>query len=419
MRISQAAQAKYRRNLKTHQSNAEKYVRNRLRREAQNLAVSDAREKAIEILKDSLSIYGDRAQALSAQLFDEVCEAEGIDAASEMFDGVIDESFLEDKIRYYAKYLAGDEPDAQSFGDMCSQLASYYVLRSAYENTVRNCDKSNVSYARIPGGGETCNFCMMLAGSGATYKSEQTAIGSHGVHAHCDCVVMPAKKGSTVIDGYDAYVCKMLYQKFEEIDGYDMPAAQKDAIKTAWSSAYTKADHPGLVANQKEVADTYERGIESAMKAFKKNKTVENYNATVNRFLGELGNAYGCKMSGMTEIAKSGNAIGASPNGSEIWTTLNKHGEDSRFICAISSVRRPDVLIDGRPFEIKTPTSVEKFPKRMKSASGQFVEYPGSPKSILVDVSLSPQHESEYMRIGEGFVKSGTVDAFEVIHRKH
>lgn len=46
----------------------------------------------------------------------------------------------------------------------------------------------------------------------------------------------------------------------------------------------------------------------------------------------------------------------------------------------------------------------------MKSAPGQFVEYPGSPKSILVDVSLLPQHESEYMRMGEGFVKSGTVE---------
>lgn len=44
---------------------------------------------------------------------------------------------------------------------------------------------------------------MMLAGRGFIYHSETSAHGAHGVHRKCDCVVLPGKKGSTAIEGYD------------------------------------------------------------------------------------------------------------------------------------------------------------------------------------------------------------------------
>ena len=159
------------------------------------LAVADARDKAIEILENCDSVFGDRAQALSVELFDEVCDAEEMRASSDMFDDVTGRNLLEKKVKYYARYLAEDDRDVVSFERMVSQLGGYCARRSAYANTLRNCEKNKVRYARVPGGGETCRFCMMLAGRGFIYHSETSAHGAHGVHRKCDCVELPGKKG--------------------------------------------------------------------------------------------------------------------------------------------------------------------------------------------------------------------------------
>lgn len=183
-KISTAAQLRYRNSLKSIQRDAQTYVSKRLAVETRGLAVADARDKAIEILEDCDIVFGDRAQALSAELFDDL----------------IDRDVLEEKVRYFARYLASDEPDIVSFERMVSQLGGYYTRRCAYANTLRNCARNNIRYARVLGGGETCSFCMMLAGRGFVYHSEKSAVG-HGFHNHCDCVAMPGKKGLTAIEG--------------------------------------------------------------------------------------------------------------------------------------------------------------------------------------------------------------------------
>lgn len=57
-----------------------------------------------------------------------------------------------------------------------------------------------VRYARVPTGGETCPFCVMLASRGFVYISEQAA--SHA-HPGCDCRVVPGFAGETEVEGYD------------------------------------------------------------------------------------------------------------------------------------------------------------------------------------------------------------------------
>ena len=89
MLIGRAAQERYRSALGRVQKDAERYVARRLASEARGLPVAEAREAAVGILGDAVGVFGDTAQALSARLFDEICEAEGIDAASRMFDGGI------------------------------------------------------------------------------------------------------------------------------------------------------------------------------------------------------------------------------------------------------------------------------------------------------------------------------------------
>ncbi|MGO5267430.1 VG15 protein [Parafannyhessea umbonata] len=200
MRISQGELDRYRAQIASRQDDARAYVLARLRSEARGLTVAEAREASIGIMQDCLSVYGDKAQALSAEMFDEICEAEGIDAdPGEMFDDVIDSSRLAGKVHYYAGKLV--DGDWDGYAGSNADLAAYYVHRSAMENMARNCHKNGVRYARVGTGRETCGWCFMLSSRGFDYRSEKTA--SAGSHEHCDCIIVPGVDGVTKIDGYD------------------------------------------------------------------------------------------------------------------------------------------------------------------------------------------------------------------------
>lgn len=200
MRISQGELDRYRAQVASRQDDARAYVLARLRSEARGLTVAEAREASIGIMQDCLSVYGDKAQALSAEMFDEICEAEGIDAdPGEMFDDVIDSSRLAGKVHYYAGKLV--DGDWDGYAGSNADLAAYYVHRSALENMARNCYKNGVRYARVPTGRETCAWCYMLSSRDFAYASDQSAAAAS--HDGCDCVIVPGVKGVTKIDGYD------------------------------------------------------------------------------------------------------------------------------------------------------------------------------------------------------------------------
>lgn len=197
MRMKAAELARYRAQLDGTASDARAYVLRRLEDEGAGLDVAAMRQLAIEIVEDAVAVFGDQAQAVAADLFDEVMEADGEDARARLFDGLIDHGRTEGKVHYYARKLV--DGDADGFAGDASDLAAYYIHRSAWENLVRNCDLNHVMWARVPTGRETCPWCLALAAKGFVYQSEIAA--SHK-HEGCDCVIVPGNKGST-IDGYD------------------------------------------------------------------------------------------------------------------------------------------------------------------------------------------------------------------------
>ena len=141
MRITQRELDRYRSQIASRQDDARAYVLARLQSEARGMTVAEAREASIGIMKDCLAVYGDQAQALSAELFDEICEAEGIDAEpGAMFDDVVDESRLSEKVHYYAGKL--QDGDWDGYAGSNADLAAYYVHRSAPQNIVRNCRRN-------------------------------------------------------------------------------------------------------------------------------------------------------------------------------------------------------------------------------------------------------------------------------------
>lgn len=65
-------------------------------------------------------------------------------------------------------------------------------------------DPSGPRFARVPAGGVTCAFCVMLASRGWVYASEETAGAFKRYHSDCDCEIVPSwDKGKPYVEGYD------------------------------------------------------------------------------------------------------------------------------------------------------------------------------------------------------------------------
>lgn len=224
MLITKKVQDAYRGELGRLESAAADYVESYLeaiRKAAPNASVAEVREAAKAAIEDSLNIFGDQAGALACELFDETMAREGIVAQAQLYSDTIDLDMMDEKVRYYARDLLND--DGPSFVGKVTDLTRFYVKRSAYENMVRNCSSHLVRYARVPSGRETCSFCFMLASRGFVYHSEQTAEGRglHGVHDHCDCIIVPGVPGETEIDGYDPEAMERRWRQCAETIGVD------------------------------------------------------------------------------------------------------------------------------------------------------------------------------------------------------
>ena len=191
--MTAAELSRYRGEIEASAEASRRYVLRRLAEEGAGLDVAGRRELAIEVIQDATGVYGDRAQATAAELFDEVMEADGVDARARMFDGLIDYGRTEGSMHYAARKLV--DGDVAGFDGDASDLAAYYVHRSAWFNLVNNCDLNHVMWARVPTGEETCGWCYMLASRGFAYHTQAAA--SHK-HTGCDCVVVPGNKGSVV-----------------------------------------------------------------------------------------------------------------------------------------------------------------------------------------------------------------------------
>lgn len=367
----------------------------RLRSEARGLTVSEAREASIGIMRDCLSVYGDKAQALSAEMFDEICEAEGIDAdPGEMFDDVIDSSRLAGKVHYYAGKLV--DGDWDGYAGSNADLAAYYVHRSALENMERNCHKNGVRYARVGTGRETCGYCFMLSSRGFDYRSEKTA--SAGSHEHCDCIIVPGVDGVTKIDGYDPAAMRNRWEScYDTIGGRKQLSAEWDSL-----SKKDKSKHKGK--SEAERRDDYIR------------KRIQAECET--RSPGWL---YRGEPASVTKEA------GAKPNNRELNTAsmLSDRGMRLEFRRTRENVdggkRTSDTfLIVGSgeeerhmPLEFKQPKGSGK-----NNIYNQFNEASGQAKRLVIDCTRSPQsYESVCKQAHDGLMRrKDFTDVYVVNH---
>lgn len=196
-------------------------------------SVDRVRDFTIDSVTYAVSVYGDAASTCAADLYDEMAEASGAKLAPAVLDTSDVSGFIEKEVRYQAGKLIADERG--EFTAAVAAKAADQVSRRANETMRRNAKRDGLRYARVPMGGETCTFCIMLASQGFVYKSSKTAGEGNHFHANCRCKVVPQfdKNGrETKVEGYDPDELLQRWAKFSEIDGRaDIPPAGRERMK--------------------------------------------------------------------------------------------------------------------------------------------------------------------------------------------
>ncbi len=211
-------------------------------------SVAEVREFTIEVVTAAVAAYGDAAAACAADLYDQMAEAAGASVSPAILDTSDVGEFIEEQIRYQAvKLVSGD---AHGFVEMAARKAKAQTQRRANSTMTRNVKRDGVRYARVPMGGETCTFCLMLASRGFVYKSAKTAGEGRHYHDNCRCKVVPqfGKGGrATKVEGYDPDELYEQWKKFSEIDRRkDLPVATREQMKVMLNIS------PGLSVKEAE-----------------------------------------------------------------------------------------------------------------------------------------------------------------------
>lgn len=163
--------------------------------------IAALRNACTEVLQAVCGTYADLSAARAAEFYDEARKAQGVGGGYRaVADPLRDPAKTESSVRSLIQSVV-DTGETGVFGRALLSRVDLEVRRSANECVAGNArrDPAKPRYARVPSGGETCGFCLMLASFGFNYRSMEAA--SH-CHKHCDCRVVPSfGKGS--VPGYD------------------------------------------------------------------------------------------------------------------------------------------------------------------------------------------------------------------------
>lgn len=164
--------------------------------------VPACRDAVVDVVNAVLDNYGLSAGQAAADFFDvarEIAVGEKLGATA-VADR--DAAATEGAIRAFVDKVNGGDYDA--FERLVLSRVGYEIKRAAGTTMMENAARDPLSprFARVPSGGETCKFCLMLAGRGFVYHSKKTAGEFGHYHDNCDCRIV-ASWDNDGVEGYD------------------------------------------------------------------------------------------------------------------------------------------------------------------------------------------------------------------------
>jgi len=147
-----------------------------------------ARNALLRFVPELTTAYGDASAVVAADWYDAMRATDGAQGryAAEQAE-TFAKQWVEGRVRYGSRHLFTDDPDAMvRFLDGAVQE---YALQPGRDTIVQAAvrDPASRGWARSVRAG-ACDFCRMLAGRGAVYRSETVRFVAHG---DCHCVPVP------------------------------------------------------------------------------------------------------------------------------------------------------------------------------------------------------------------------------------
>lgn len=163
--------------------------------------IAECRAALVDALLLAMPAYTDAAAQAGADFYDAVRACEAGEAMGALAFSGFDPEAFEGAVRAFVQDVVDGKPAEQLNGKVIDRV-DRDIRRSANISVAENArrDPLKPKYARVPSGGETCEFCIMLASRGAVYGTVEAA--SHA-HPGCDCRVVPSFDGGYDIEGYD------------------------------------------------------------------------------------------------------------------------------------------------------------------------------------------------------------------------
>lgn len=175
--------------------------------------IASCRDAAIEAVCMAMAEYGAAAAQASADMYDSArsaCVGAPMGAVAEA--GLSTEATAA-AVRAFVNEI--NDGNREAFDRKVLERVDWETKRAAANSMRSNGSRDPLRprFARVPSGGETCRFCIMLASRGPVYTSKDRAGASEHFHPGCDCRIVPfwdavQTGGSrafspTAVEGYD------------------------------------------------------------------------------------------------------------------------------------------------------------------------------------------------------------------------
>lgn len=156
----------------------------------------DDMDKLADYAYALVSKYGEAASALSCEMYDRMARAQRANVPEAIPAKTASYGEVASAVRGAGKRSLSLIPDA----------VGRLVKQAGADTTLQNAKRDKAYFAWVAHG-DTCPYCMALAGLGWQRAGELTLKGGHAehIHANCDCEYAIDLKGDLEIDGYDPY----------------------------------------------------------------------------------------------------------------------------------------------------------------------------------------------------------------------
>ena len=210
-----------------------------------NITLEEYENAAIDYAYALATKYGEAAGAAACEMYDAISELQGANVPPAV---PAPTATMAETAKTVKGTMKTGNPDivAQATGRLCKQAGADTMLQNA---------KRDGAYFAWVAHGDTCAYCLALAGLGWQKAGDLTLKGGHAehIHANCDCTYAIDFKGDLEIAGYD-------YNEIQRmiLDMTDDEYTAEDLIRMSGHSAKGH-DHDALnILRRKFYADNKE-----------------------------------------------------------------------------------------------------------------------------------------------------------------